>query len=104
MSHKDRPYGEFKRAKPPTFDGEIKTGQEVEAWLLGIKNYFWMHEYTENEKAKIAIFNLNGRAAIWWEHLRQVKGLSERKIEWRKFEKYFKQKYLSERYFDSKRK
>ena len=31
---------EFKKAKPPTFDGEVKTGQEVEAWLLGIKKYF----------------------------------------------------------------
>ena len=28
---------EFRKAKPPTFDGEIKTGQEAEAWLLGIK-------------------------------------------------------------------
>ena len=31
---------EFKKAKPPSFDGEVKTGQEVEAWILGIKKYF----------------------------------------------------------------
>ena len=35
--HKDRSRDEFKKAKPPTFDGEINTGQEAEAWLLGIK-------------------------------------------------------------------
>ena len=29
--HRDRSRDEFKKAKPPTFDGEIKTGQEVEA-------------------------------------------------------------------------
>ena len=41
ISHRrDRSWDEFKKAKPPTFDGEIKTGQEVEAWLLGIKKYF----------------------------------------------------------------
>ena len=32
--HRDRTRDEFKKAKPPTFDGEIKTGQEAEAWLL----------------------------------------------------------------------
>ena len=35
--HRDRSRDEFKKAKPPTFDGEIKTGKEAEAWLLGIK-------------------------------------------------------------------
>ena len=38
--HRDRSRDEFKKAKPPTFDGEVKTGQEAEAWLLGIKKYF----------------------------------------------------------------
>jgi hypothetical protein len=31
---------EFKKEKPPTFDGEIKKGEEAEAWLLGLKKYF----------------------------------------------------------------
>jgi hypothetical protein len=30
---------EFKKAKPPTFDGEVK-GEEAEVWLLGLKKYF----------------------------------------------------------------
>ena len=50
-----------------TFNGEIKTGQEVEAWLLGMKKYFQVQDYSENMKARVAIFNLNGRAFIWWE-------------------------------------
>jgi hypothetical protein len=29
---------EFRKAKPPSFDGEIKKGEEAEAWLLGLKN------------------------------------------------------------------
>ena len=31
---------EFKKARPPNFNGEVKTGQEAEAWLLGMRKYF----------------------------------------------------------------
>ena len=53
-------------------------------------------------KARVAIFNLNRRASIWWEHFKQVKRISERKLKWKQFKKYFKQKYLSGRYYDGK--
>ena len=43
--HMDRSRDEFKKAKPPTFDGEIKIGQEAEAWILGIKKYFQVQDY-----------------------------------------------------------
>ena len=52
--------------------------------------------------ARVSIFNLNGRASIWWENLRQVKKISERKITWKHFKKYFKHKCLSDRYYDDK--
>ena len=100
--HRDRSRDEFKKAKPPTFDGEVKTGQEAEAWLLGIKKYFQVHDYSGNMKARVAIFNLNGRASIWWEHCKQVKRIGERRLKWKQFKKYFKQKYLSDRYYDGK--
>ena len=38
--HRDHYRDEFMKAKPPTFDSEIKMVQEAEAWLLGIKKYF----------------------------------------------------------------
>ena len=38
--NRDRSQDEFKKAKPPTFDGDRKTGQEAKSWLLGIKKYF----------------------------------------------------------------
>jgi hypothetical protein len=34
----------------------------------------------ENTKAKITIFNLNGGSSIWWEDLKEVKGLKESKL------------------------
>lgn len=37
--------GEFKKAKPPTFDGELKKSEDPEAWLPGMTNLFEMHDY-----------------------------------------------------------
>ena len=55
--HRDCTRNEFKKAKPPTFDNEVNTGQEAEAWLLGIKKYFQVQDYSGNMKARVAIFN-----------------------------------------------
>jgi hypothetical protein len=64
----------------PTFDGEVKSSEEAKAWLLGLRKYFQVHDYSRNMKARVAIFNMNGRASIWWEYLKNVKRISERKI------------------------
>ena len=41
---KFKPYeeisGEFKKIKPPTFNGETEKGEEVESWLSRMKKYF----------------------------------------------------------------
>jgi hypothetical protein len=58
----------------------------------------------ENLKARVATFNLNGKASIWWEDLKNVKGIHEEDLSWERFEKYFRKKYLSEKYFDEKSK
>jgi hypothetical protein len=45
---------------------------------------------------------LNGGYFIWWEELKEVKGLEERKMNWKQFEKHFRKAYLSEKYYDGK--
>ena len=67
-----------------------------------MRKYFQVQDYSGSMKARVAIFNLNGRESVWWEHLRQVKKINERKIVWKQFKKYFKQKYLSNRYYNDK--
>ena len=52
----------FKKERPPNFNGEIKTSQEAKSWLLGMKKYFQVQDYSGNMKARVAIFNLNGRS------------------------------------------
>lgn len=61
---------EFRKAKPPTFDGELKKPEHVDTWLLVMKKFFELHDYTENIKARITIFSLKGRVSIWWEYVR----------------------------------
>ena len=39
---------EFKKEKPPTFNGEINTRLEVEAWILGMRKYFQVQDYSGN--------------------------------------------------------
>ena len=56
---------EFKKSRTPTFNGEINTVQEAKSWLLGMNKYFQVQAYSGNMKAKVAIFNLNGRESIW---------------------------------------
>ena len=65
-----------------------------------MKKYFQVQDYSRNMKARVAIFNLTGRASIWWDHFRKVKKFNERNIVWKHFQNYFKQKYISDRYYD----
>jgi len=65
-------------------------GQEAETWLLGMERYFKIEKYNGNKKARLAIFTLQGRAFIWWEHMVVVRGINEEKIDWNQFQEYRK--------------
>ena len=63
--HRNNSHDEFKKERPPTFNGEINTGQEDKDLLIGMKKYFQVQDYSGNMKARVSIFNLKGRASIW---------------------------------------
>ena len=71
---KFKPYeeilGEFKKIKPPTFNGETEKGEEVESCLSRIKKYFQIYNYSNQLKARMAIYNLTGKEDIWWQDLK----------------------------------
>jgi len=96
--------GEFKKIKPTSFDGESKTGEEAEAWLLDIKKYFQIYNYSSNMKFRMAVYNLKGKASIWWQDLKISHGLKEKNLEWVEFKRLFKKQYLSESYYERKTK
>jgi hypothetical protein len=43
--------GEFKKIKPNVFNGEIARGEEVEAWISRMKNYFQIYNYSSELKS-----------------------------------------------------
>ena len=64
----------------PTFNGEVKNGQDDEALIVGIRKYLQVQDYYGNMKARVAILNPTGKTSIWWEHFRKVKKINESKI------------------------
>lgn len=94
----------FKKAKPPNFDGDVKKLKDSKAWILGMNKFFKSHEYTNNLKAKIAFFNLKGKADIWWEDVKWARDIKTYELSWREFKRLFGKKYLSERYYNNKAK
>eukprot|EP00253_Pinus_taeda_P019771 PITA_19771 len=94
--------GEFRKIKPPHFDGEQE--EAAEAWLINMNKYFQLYEYDHNLKARLAIFQLQGKATLWWEEVKIVKGVIEQTITWDNFQRFFKERYLTERFYDEKAK
>jgi hypothetical protein len=96
--------GEMNKIKPPTFDGEQKKDEEVETWILGMRKYFQLQNYSSHAEGRISIYQLKGKASIWWDQLVQVKCLKEKNVTSKEFKKHFEKKYLAKRYYGKKMK
>ena len=48
----------------------------------------------------MAIANLTRKDNIWWQDIKRVKNIKEKYVTWRIFKKYFKQKFVSEQYYE----
>jgi hypothetical protein len=72
--------GEMNKIKPPTFDGEHKKEEDVETWFLGMRKYFQLYNYSSHVEGRISMYQLKGKAYIWWDQLVQVQHIRERDI------------------------
>jgi hypothetical protein len=54
--------GEMNKIKPPTFDGEHKKEEDAETWLLGMKKYFQLQNYSAHAEGRIAMYQLKGKS------------------------------------------
>jgi hypothetical protein len=98
----DELQGEMNKIKTPTFDSENKKDEDVETWLLGMRKYFQFHNYSSRAEGRISIYQLKGKASMWWDKLVQVQHIKEKSFTWRELKKYFEKKYLTKRYYDNK--
>jgi hypothetical protein len=69
-----------------------------------MKKYFQLHDYPSQVEARISTYYLQGNETLWWDQLKQVKNLDEKRISWNKFKGYFQEKYLSDHYYEKKMK
>eukprot|EP00253_Pinus_taeda_P016051 PITA_16051 len=67
-----------------------------------MNKYFQLYEYDHNLKARLAIFQLQGKSTLWWEEVKIVRGVREQTITWERFQRYFKERYLTEHFYDEK--
>jgi hypothetical protein len=50
--------GEMNKIKPPTFDGEHNKEEDAETWLLGMRKYFQLQNYSSHAEGIIAMYQL----------------------------------------------
>ena len=67
-----------------------------------MEKYLWVCGYSCLMKARIAIYNLHDKENLWWVDLKITKYVKEKMFKWKIFKELFKQKYLSQRYYDGK--
>ena len=103
-SRVDELKGEMNKIKPPTFDGEHNKEEDAETWLLGMRKYFQLQNYSPHAEGRIAMYQLKGKASMWWDQFVQVQHIREKDITWKEFKRYFEKKYLTKRYYDRKMK
>jgi hypothetical protein len=71
ISGVDKLKGEMNKIKPPTFNGEHKE-EDAETWLLGMRKYFQLQNYSAHAEGRIVMYQLKGKASMWWDQFVQV--------------------------------
>jgi hypothetical protein len=61
--------GEMNKIKPPIFDGEHEKDEDEETWLLGMRKYFQLYNYSSHAEGRIFIYQLKGKASMWWDQI-----------------------------------
>jgi hypothetical protein len=58
-----------------------------------------LHKYYSHAEGKIYIYQLKGKASMWWDQLVQVEHLREKNVTWKEFMRHFEKRYLTKRYY-----
>ncbi|MCO5602671.1 hypothetical protein L7F22_056807 [Adiantum nelumboides] len=84
----------FKKAKLNEFDGIKKTGEDLEAWIEELEDFFALWEFSEEAKAKIAILQLRSVAKLWWKSYMHTR-TNKSKVAWNEFRAQAEKRYCS---------
>lgn len=75
---------DIKKIKPPKFFGS-ESGEEEEAWLTEMEQYFEIRNFSETSKAVWGIYHFTGEAATWWGNTKVEKNIKTTEITKEKF-------------------
>ncbi|XP_075500105.1 uncharacterized protein LOC142538687 [Primulina tabacum] len=91
----------FQKLRPTRFFG-TQDAEKSESWLKDIEYLFSLMEYTDNQKYKLALYQLKDRARDWWEATKM--GLDEQGIEvsWIVFKTQFTEQFSPPSYYTEK--
>lgn len=56
---------DIKKIKPTKFVGS-ESGEDAEAWLTEMEQYFEIRNFSKTSKAVWGIYHFIGEAATWW--------------------------------------
>jgi hypothetical protein len=56
--------GEMNKIKPPKFDGEHNKDEDAKTWLLGMRKYFQLHNYSSHAEGIIFIYQIKGKESM----------------------------------------
>ncbi|MCO5590930.1 hypothetical protein L7F22_044906 [Adiantum nelumboides] len=87
----------FKKAKLNEFNGEKKTGEDLEAWIEELEDFFVLREFSEEAKAKVAIVQLRSVAKLWWKSYMQTRSRVG-PVLWEEFRDQAEKRYCSPHY------
>ncbi|MCO5568965.1 hypothetical protein L7F22_022669 [Adiantum nelumboides] len=87
----------FKKAKLNEFNGEKKTGEDLEAWIEELEDFFALREFSEEAKAKVAIVQLRSVAKLWWKSYMQTRSRVG-PVLWEEFREQAEKRYCSPHY------
>jgi hypothetical protein len=79
-SGKEELKGEMDKIKPPTFYGEHKKEEDAETRFLGMNKYFQLQNYSAHAEGRIAMYQLKGKASMWWDQFLQVQHIREKEV------------------------
>ncbi|XP_074323035.1 uncharacterized protein LOC141659982 [Apium graveolens] len=87
-------FDRFMKQRPNSFK-EAKTPMDAEAWIDHIEKIFRVLNCCEQEKARFAIYRLEGDASIWWKSVVASHAAGyENTITWDVFKAQFDQRYF----------
>lgn len=92
---------DIKKIKPTKFSG-TDSGEEAEAWLTEMEQYFEIRNFSETSKAVWGIYQFTGEAATWWGNTKVELNIKSTDITWEKFVNIFRTRWLPQTFYDQK--